>query len=299
LPNSSRIPEALAYVARRRGQWELSESYFGEAERLDPRNVAILASHAGTDIARRRFPEALRRLDQVLDITPDDLETLAMKGAIAQAEGDLPRASALLVPLRPGADHASALETQVYQAILERRPAEMIARLKELLATPDPALEYVNGNLRFWLGWAQEVAGQHAEAQETWRQARSDLEAQGKQQPENFGLIGGELALTHMALGDKAGAFALCQQAMAAMPIEKDALIGPFSLEILARVAAQTGEPDRALAALEKLLSIPYAGRLADNVPLTPALLRLDPMFEPLWGDPRFVKLVNAPRPKQ
>src|SRR5436190_19115127 len=41
LPNSSRIPEALAYVARRRGQWDRSESYFNEAERLDPRNVSI------------------------------------------------------------------------------------------------------------------------------------------------------------------------------------------------------------------------------------------------------------------
>ncbi len=40
LPNSSRIPESLAYVARRRGQWDLSETYFDEAERLDPRDVS-------------------------------------------------------------------------------------------------------------------------------------------------------------------------------------------------------------------------------------------------------------------
>src|SRR5438552_9599313 len=46
LPNSSRIPESLAYVARRRGQWDQSDSYFNEAERLDPRNVDLLAQHA-------------------------------------------------------------------------------------------------------------------------------------------------------------------------------------------------------------------------------------------------------------
>src|SRR6059058_393707 len=45
LPNSSRIPESLAYVTRRRGQWERSESYFNEAERLDPRNVSLLTEH--------------------------------------------------------------------------------------------------------------------------------------------------------------------------------------------------------------------------------------------------------------
>jgi TolB-like protein/class 3 adenylate cyclase/Tfp pilus assembly protein PilF len=298
LPNSSQIPESLAYVARRRGQWNQSESYFNEAERLDPRNVELLTQHSLSYIALRRFREALRKLDQVLNITLDDLDTLATKAAIAQAEGDLPRASALLAPLHPAADDSSAVETQVYQAILERRPAQIIPRLKEILAKPDPALGFYNGELRFWLGWAQEVGGEHAAAQESWRQARSELESFLKEQPDNYALIG-DMALTSMALGDKAAALALSERAMAANPIEKDALAGPASIEVLARVAAQAGEPDRAIPALQKLLSISYAGPLAtQNVPLTPALLRLDPMFDPLRNDPRFQKLVASSAPK-
>src|SRR5207244_13000717 len=81
LPNSTRIPELLAYVARRRGQWDRSESYFNEAELLDPRNVNLLTQQALFYIAVRRFPEALRKLDQVLNITPDDLDTLMLKAA--------------------------------------------------------------------------------------------------------------------------------------------------------------------------------------------------------------------------
>jgi TolB-like protein/Tfp pilus assembly protein PilF len=296
LPNNSRIPESLAYVARRRGQWDRSESYFNEAERLDPRNVNLLTQYAYSYICLRRFPEALRKLDQVLDIIPDDVDTLAERAAIAQGEGDLPRASAILAPLHPAASNNQALETQVYQAILERRPAQIIPRLKEILAKPDPALGYYNGELRFWLGWAQEVAGDHAAAQETWRQARNELEPFLKEQPENYSLIG-DLALTNMGLGDKAAALALSERAIAALPIKKDPLSGPLPIEILARVAARMGEPDRAIAALQKLLSIPYVGALAEGVPLTPALLRLDPMFDPLRNDPRFQKLCEQKQP--
>src|ERR1700736_3795889 len=221
LPNSSRIPESLAYLERRRGQWDRSESYFNEAERLDPRNIFVLSQHALSYACLRRFPEALRKRDQVLDITPDDLDTLSQKAAIAQAEGDLSRASALLAPLHPAADDSFALEQQVYQVILERRPAPIIPRLKEILAKPDPTLGFYNGELRFWLGWAQEVAGDHAAAEEIWRQARSELESFLKEQPENYQLIG-DLALTDMALGDKAAALALAEHAMAVNPIEKD-----------------------------------------------------------------------------
>src|SRR5262249_41866605 len=167
LPNSSRISEYLAYVARRQGRWDESESRFNEAERLDPRNVHLFTQHALSYICLRRFPEANLKLDQVLDITPDDVDTLAQKAAIAQVQGDLGQASTLLAPLQISAEDVSVWERRAYQAILERRPAVIVSPLKEILAQNKPGLGYQNGELRFWLGWAQDLAGDHAAAHET------------------------------------------------------------------------------------------------------------------------------------
>jgi serine/threonine protein kinase/Tfp pilus assembly protein PilF len=296
LPNSSRIPELLAYLTRRRGQWDQSEAYFNQAEQLDPRNVALLFQHALLYKTRRLFSQALRKLDQILNITPDDMDTIMEKAVIAQAEGDLPRAAALMASMQPAADNTNALETQAYQAILERSHAPITSRLKELLAKSDPPLDSSKGELRFWLGWTQEVVGDHVSAQRSWQQARRELECFITQEPDNYSLLGG-LALTEMSLGDKAAALAHSEQAIAAVPIEKDALDGPASIEFLARVAAGLGDADRAIAALQKLISTPYAGPLGPSAPLTPALLRLDSMFDPLRNDPRFQKLCEEKKP--
>jgi serine/threonine protein kinase/Tfp pilus assembly protein PilF len=298
LPNSSQIPEALAFVARRRGQWDNCELYFNEAQRLDPRNTSLLAQQALLYVALRRFPEALQRADQILTITPDDVDTISLKAAIAQAQGDLPRAAALLAPLRPAVADSSALETQVYQAILERQPGPIVARLQEMLSKPNPVLVYYAGELRFWLGWAEEIAGEHVAARESWLKARDELGSFLQQQPQNYGIMR-HLALTNAALGDESAASAMAERAMAANPIERDAIAGPGVIEISARIAAHFGQVDRAMPFLQKLLSIPYSSPLnPQNVPLTPALLRLDPMFDPLHNDPRFKELIASPRPK-
>jgi len=248
LPNSSRIPESLAFVARDQGKWDDCESYFNAAERLDPRNVSLLTRHGQFYITLRRFPEAGQTFDRILAIAPGDIDALVEKTAIAQAEGDLPRAAALVAKLHPSSGDPTAWETIAYQAILERQPAQIIPQLQDLLAKPDPALGYLNGELRFWLGWTQEVAGDAAAARQTWEKARFELEAFLKDQPHNASLLD-DLALVTMSLGDKTAAFSHVERAMTVKPLTLDEANGTQAVETLARVATRLGEPDRALAA--------------------------------------------------
>src|SRR5207245_6755070 len=126
----------------------------------------------------------------ILNITPDDPQSFARQAAIFQAMGDLPRASAVLTPLYSKPDDDGTIETQVYQAILERRTASIIPRLKEKLSKHDSAPDVDKGELRFWLGWAQDIAGDHAGAHESWTQAKSELDSSLKEQLESYLRIG-------------------------------------------------------------------------------------------------------------
>jgi serine/threonine protein kinase/Flp pilus assembly protein TadD len=290
LPNDTQITLLMAKLARQRGDWEQCESYFNEAKRLDPRNPQLFYAHAASLRYQRRFDEARRELGQVLNIIPDDPTTFVDEAGIAQAQGDLKQAAALLDPLP--LSNSNFRVNLCYQSLLERRPARIIRQIEEVLSTNNSMDSGDRGETRFWLGWLEQVVGDDAAAVKNWRQARSELEPYLEEGPDHF-LIA-HLALLNAALGDKTAAFDLAERGMTIVPVEKSALFGPMMIEVMARVAALTGERDRAIASLEVILNKPYAGPLATNTPITPALLRLDPMFDSLRADPQFQRMIDS-----
>ena len=77
---------------------------FNEAERLDPRNVHLLTPARGSTYSL--FVVSPKRCESLIRFSILHRTTWISsvgKGGIAQAEGDLPRAAALLAPLHPAA----------------------------------------------------------------------------------------------------------------------------------------------------------------------------------------------------
>ena len=105
-------------------------------------------------------------------------------------------------------------------------------------------------------------------------------------QPESAD-IHSYLALAYCGLGDRAQAVKYAALAVTAVPVEKDALSGAYYLDVQARVWSRLGDRDRAIPAIEALMKRPAP------LPLTPALLNLDPDFDKLRTDARFQALLN------
>jgi predicted Zn-dependent protease len=133
---------------------------------------------------------------------------------------------------------------------------------------------------------AGDIAGSRAAAQ----QVLGPEETLSQKDPDNpFWLAG--LSHIHAVLGQKDAAIKEAERAITLLPSGKDAVIGPIYEESLAYVEILVGEKNRAIPRLQRLLKIPYLGCL------TPALLRLHPMWDPLRGDPAFQKLCEEKQP--
>src|SRR2546425_2573872 len=279
LPGSSEAPAALALIARRQGQWDQSVAYWEQTLALDPRNTQWLGLAAQTYSMRRQFPAALKTYDRLLDIVPNDADTVASEAKIYQAEGNLEQAGKLLAGVNAQTHSFNVVGAKVNQLFLERHCDEAIrwinTRLTESRDVPDIERLFDQGSLVV----AQECAGDLAGARATVQQMLPLIEKFSQKAPDSPPIAAG-LSLVHAFLGEKDAAIKDAERAITLLPSAKDAVDGPSFEEQLAFVEALVGDKNRAISTLQHLLEIPYSECV------TPALLRLDPKWDPLRGDP-------------
>jgi TolB-like protein/predicted Zn-dependent protease len=295
-PGSSEVPFALGAVTRREGHWDESVAYLEQALALDPRNVELLSWAAHNYAMLRQFAAALKLYDRALDITPNDPETMAAKADIYQAQGNLPEAAKLLAEVNEQTPSDSAFGIKITQLRLERNLGEAIRLLQARQAQFHFASEYWKGLARVDLALMQRRVGDRAGAKITAEQARNTLERLYKNQPDNF-FFAGMLSLAYAALGEKDSALKEAERALMLLPRAKDAVDGPGMEEDLALIQTMFGENSRAISTLTRLLETPYSSWLYGPAAITPALLRLDPIWDPLRADPTFQKLCEEKQP--
>jgi tetratricopeptide (TPR) repeat protein len=287
--------ETLGYIALRQGRWNEGREYIDDAIALNPRDLHLRkqAAHARSGV--RDFPAALRTIDQALAIWPEDPGLIADKASVHQALGQLDQADALLNRLQPRATDVSAVGSIYDQAMLRRDPAATITLLRTLTDPPNSLPPMLQALYHLYLGELEQLSGNINEARTSFTQAREELEKELKQQPQNPPLVS-LIALTLAGLGERERAQREADRAVELLPSAKDARTGPAYEEIRARIQARFGDGSRAIPTLKHLLDIPYSARYR-GPPLTPALLRLDPDFDPIRGDPRFQELCKDKQP--
>jgi tetratricopeptide (TPR) repeat protein len=289
-PGSSDVPDALGRVTRREGNWDESVAYYEQALALDPRNVELLLESAGTYSMLRQFPAALKLYDRALDIMPDNPVVIQSKAGIYQAEGNLQEAAKLLSEVNAQTPSWFALTTKITQLRLERNLGEAIRLLQARQTQFRFASEIDKVVTQVHLVLTQRLNGDTAGAKVTAAQARNMLEPLCKNQPDNAALVAA-LSVANAGLGDKEGALKEAERAIMLLPSSKDRVDGPACEENLAKIQTMVGENSRAISTLTQLLQTPYSGWLYFSAPVTPALLRLDPLWDPLRSNPAFQKL--------
>jgi TolB-like protein/Tfp pilus assembly protein PilF len=295
LPGNSEVLYALAAIARSEGRWEESISYWERGLALNPRNTALLTEVAFTYAAIRQFSKAEKLYDRALAILPNELSLMALKASIYQAEGNLQAAAKLLAQVNAQTNSDVALRIKLTQLRFERDP-----EFARWVQSRQDRLQFTSGiekgSKQVGLALARRIAGDTASSRATAEEARKTLESLKKDQPDNA-FVAAALAISYALLDEKESALNEAQRAITLLPSNKDQLSGPGFEENLALVEMIVGENPRAIATLARLLQMPYGGWLYSPAPITPALLRLDPIWDPLRTDPGFQNLFQEKQP--
>jgi hypothetical protein len=144
------------------------------------------------------------------------------------------------------------------------------------------------------LAFTQRLAGDTTGAKATAEQSRDILERLYRDQsrsPKARAHFAADLSQAYAAMGEKDLALKTAAHAIMLWPRAKDPKVGPVFEENFAIIQAIFGENSRAISTITQLLQTPYSGRI------TPALLSLDPIWDPLRADPAFQKLCEEKQP--
>lgn len=290
LPNDARVPRLLGLIARRQGRWDTALQAFTDAAVLDPQGGRWFIV-VETNWMMRRYAEADAANTRVMAAAHNPAQETVARGQLqVWWKGELAPLRTALGTLAPGSDDYKANLLTFYFLHLWSR--DYVAALDALAANQDLWLHYKGSNIflpkPLYAARTYQAKGDSGKARLSYAEAQRLLEKELKERPDDADLHAG-LGLSYAGLGRREDAIREGARAVELLPVSKDAVSGPDYLKCLAEIYVQAGERDQALELLRKLLAMP-AGEA-----LSPALLELDPVWDPLRDDARFKALLAEP----
>jgi TolB-like protein/class 3 adenylate cyclase/Tfp pilus assembly protein PilF len=292
LPNSTPFFILSGYINRRQNHWPEAERDFSTAVRLDPRNPNAYNLLSDTYVLKRQFSKSVDCYKRVLAAGE---QTLIVRFRLASVEfyssGNPKPLRDFLVQAPLELDFAGGwTPARVWLAIIDRNYAEA-----ERVLAASPRQDFQDIDLSFYYPkpWFEAMIarakGDTAGALAAFEKVRAILEQRLTVKPEHARTLA-VLAQVDANLGRKELAIREAQHAVDLMPVSKDIYDGALVLEGLAQVYTWTGERDRAIELLQKLVTMPgYVNYVR---------LKLYPMWNPLRGDSRFEQIVASMAPK-
>ena len=289
LPNAAEAYMAIGAIQRRQGKWKESTENLEKAAVLDPKNASALTNLGANYLALRNFEAAGETFDRAIVASPQSFGAHGFKAAWAVlSTGDLGVAEKQLALLPAGPDlDGGVTSTRVWVLTLQRKFSEALQAMQQFRGEVLNAYEGACPRA-FLEGVLYRFQGEELKAQAAFEQARTVAERLVRETPDDAPrrvILGQVLA----ALGQKNAAIAEGKRAAELLPESEDAFGGPPITSALAQIYAWTGEHDEAFRLLDHLIETPNG--------VTAALLKLDPAWDQLRGDPRFQKLIDKQSP--
>lgn len=284
-PNHVEAIEYTSYVKRRQGDWNEALALQARAVSLDPRNTILLSETALTCRAVRRIDEARALIDRALEIEPESPRLLLQKAETHAAQGDIEAAGKLLARVPIDGQNIVFVGAPVRHAMFSRRFDEAIRLSREAVGAEEFLPKSWRAGFRVWLGICESLAGNAETGKAELMEARRELEAL-RAEGDKATRVATHLLLAASFLGDAEGVEREAEGLQE--EIERDAVGGPDLALAVAMGRARIGQTDAVIEMLTRLLQTP------GETSLTPALLRIDPLWDPIRSDPRFQKLSEA-----
>jgi len=278
----------IGNIHKRTGQWDEAIRYYEEAASLDPGWQNPLLNLSQAQLWMRRYEEAERTSRRALALEPRDAFAYTIWASVPLLrDGDLAAARRVVREAAAVSDGYDGMRLPFYLELLERRYGTAVQQLSNRLGPVETGDDWlVNDQIRKAV--VSRLLGDSNAARAHFDSARLELDrrlVEFARSPQMQNWLRSGLTVCYAGLGRRTAALEQARQVLASDPLAVDAISGPAALQDVALAYTMLGDRTAALDVIERLLSIPSR--------FSPQLLRLDPLWDPLRGDPRFERLAS------